>query len=71
MSFADALRTELGKDNHVGLLSSALIGDGVFSVDLSSEDVKLCVLSVSNSRCSIWHCLLSDKDIRDHVRLHL
>eukprot|EP01032_Pedospumella_encystans_P016188 gene16188-18476_t len=68
MAFADALKIEIGKDNHVGLLKSRSAVEGIYTLDLDGNvTIKVCTFNVSNGKCGIWRASLSDNDMLNHI----
>lgn len=72
MAFADALKIEIGKDNHVGLLKSRSTAEGIYTLDLDGNvTIKVCTSNVSNGKCGIWRASLSENDMLNHVSFYL
>lgn len=70
MAFSDALKIELERDNHVGLLKSRLSVEGIYTLDIDGNvTIKVCTSNVANGKCGIWRTVLSDNDMLNHVSI--
>lgn len=69
MTFADALKVELGSEYFAGVLKTGEEDTGFYVVDLSGDEKYVIVASlVSSSGGYIWKYVIEDQEVHKHVR---